>query len=133
MNTTDEPTFRLINWCLRCTNVTMADVVRGHRCPRRAPRFLAAALILAAAVGAMGCATALVAAPVEAVGVLAPSYHSVAVAPVKHDAPPEFAGVVDSGDDAGEVVETVTRAPQAAELPEVAPKTDGITTGPVRQ
>lgn len=93
--------------------------------------------LAAAAWGFSGCASAAPAVPApESVGTLAPSYHSIAVAPVHHDAPPELGQIVDSGDDgAAEVATTVTRAvdPDAAVTPDVAPKTDGIQTGEVRR
>ena len=91
--------------------------------------------LAAAAWGFSGCAVAPVVPVAETVGTLAPSYRSIAVAPVHHDAPPELGQIVDSGDDGGaEVATTVTRAadPDAAVTPDVAPKTDGIQTGEVR-
>lgn len=122
----------------RIPNVPMREMVFGRRAPRR-PRFPARLIFVAAlAVASIGCASGRQAPPeVESVGTLAASYHSIAVAPVKHDAPPEFAGVVDSGDDVGEVATTVSRvnapeSPDGSELPAVAPKDDGIKTGEVR-
>ena len=122
----------------RIPNVPMREMVFGRRAPRR-PRFPARLIFVAAlAVASIGCASGRQAPPeVESVGTLAASYHSISVAPVKHDAPPEFAGVVDSGDDVGEVATTVSRvnapeSPDGSELPAVAPKDDGIKTGEVR-
>ena len=122
----------------RIPNVPMREMVFGRRAPRR-PRFPARLIFVAAlAVASIGCASGRQAPPeVESVGTLAASYHSIAVAPVKHDAPPEFAGVVDTGDDAGEVATTVSRvndpeSPDSLELPAVAPKTDGVSVGEAR-
>jgi len=117
---------------------SMADLVYGRPAPRRF-RFPSRLIFVAAmAVASIGCASSRQAPPeVESVGTLAVSYHSIAVQAVKHDAPPEFAGVVDTGDDAGEVATTVSRvnapeSPDGSELPEVAPKTDGVKLGEVR-
>jgi hypothetical protein len=122
----------------RIPNVPMREMVFGRRAPRR-PRFPARLIFVAAlAVASIGCASSRQAPPeAESVGTLAVSYHSIAVAPVKHDAPPEFAGVVDSGDDAGEVATTVSRvnapeSPEGSELPEVQAKDDGIKMGGAR-
>ena len=122
----------------RIPNVPMREMVFGRRAPRR-PRFPARLIFVAAlAVASIGCASGRQAPPeAESVGTLAASYHSIAVAPVKHDAPPEFAGVVDTGDDAGEVATTVSRvnapeSPDGSELPAVAPKTDGVLVGEAR-
>ena len=122
----------------RIPNVPMREMVFGRRAPRR-PRFPARLIFVAAlAVASIGCASGRQAPPeVESVGTLAASYHSIAVAPIKHDAPPEFAGVVDTGDDAGEVATTVSRvnapeSPDGSELPVVAPKDDGVKAGGAR-
>ena len=121
----------------RIPNVPMREMVFGRRAPRR-PRFPARLIFVAAlAVASIGCASGRQAPPeVESVGTLAASYHSIAVAPIKHDAPPEFAGVVDTGDDAGEVATTVSRvnAPESPDgsLPEVQPKDDGVKAGGAR-
>jgi len=133
-NMTNAPASCDLTETARIANVPMAALVFGPR-PRRVRfpgRFVFVAAVLAAT---MGCATAPRPAPaVEAVGQLAPSYHSLAVAAVHHDAPPEFGGVVDTGDDSvGEGITTVSHAPGAggdgAELPDVAPKDDGIKLG----
>jgi|SRR6185312_4008555 len=112
---------------------TMRALVFGT--PARRPVRFPSRLIFIAAVAmlSVGCATARPV-EVEAVGQLSASATHVTVQALKHDAPPEFAGVVDSGDDVGEVVTTVVRAPDAdADVtPEVAPKTDGVVTGSVR-
>jgi|SRR6185312_5224433 len=117
---------------------SMRDLVFGRPAPRR-PRFPARLIFVAAlAVASIGCASGRqVPLEVESVGTLAASYHSISVAPVKHDAPPEFAGVVDTGDDAGEVATTVSRvnapeSPDGSELPEVQAKDDGIKMGGAR-
>jgi hypothetical protein len=122
----------------RIPNVPMREMVFGRRAPRR-PRFPARLIFVAAlAVASIGCASGRRAPlEVESVGTLAASYHSIAVAPIKHDLPPEFAGVVDTGDDAGEVATTVSRvnapeSPDGSELPAVAPKTDGVLVGEAR-
>jgi hypothetical protein len=72
--------------------------------------------------GLLGCATAPATVVVEQPGNLSASYHSVAVAPVHADTDltPSF-GVVDTDETPTVVRETTV------ELPEVAPKTDGIT------
>lgn len=59
-------------------------------------------IFVAAFLSTIGCATASkpVAVEVETVGNLSASYHSIAVAPVKHDAPPELDQVVDTDEDA---------------------------------
>jgi hypothetical protein len=122
----------------RIPNVPMREMVFGRRAPRRF-RFPSRLIFVAAlAVASTGCASGRQAPPeVESVGTLAASYHSIAVAPVKHDSPPEFAGVVDTGDDVGEVATTVSRvnapeSPDGSELPEVAPKDDGVKAGGAR-
>ena len=65
----------------------------------------------------------------ETVGNLAASYHSIAVAPVhaSTDLTPAFGAV-----DTDEAPVTVAAPIEKAEAPEIAPKTDGITTGTVR-
>ena len=71
-------------------------------------------IFVAAFLGAtVGCATTRppVAAEVESVGQLAPSYASIATAPVHHDAPPEMGQVIDTDEDAPEP--TVAAAPAA--------------------
>jgi len=102
--------------------------------PRPGALSLLCALALAVLGASTGCATAPRPVEVEVVGQLSASSTHVTVQALKHDAPPEFAGVVDSGDDVGEMVTTVVRAPDAdADVtPEVAPKTDGVVTGEVR-
>jgi hypothetical protein len=122
----------------RNPNVQMREMVFGRPTPRRFRLPARLIFVAALAVASIGCASGRQAPPeVESVGTLAVSYHSIAVAPVKHDAPPEFAGVVDTGDDAGEVATTVSRvnapeSPDGSELPEVAPKDDGVKAGGAR-
>jgi len=124
----------------RIPNVPMREMVYGRPAPRRFRFPFPSRLIFVAALAAMsvGCASGRQAPPeAESVGTLAASYHSISVAPVKHDAPPEFAGVVDTGDDAGEVATTVSRvnapeSPDGSELPEVQAKDDGIKMGGAR-
>jgi hypothetical protein len=96
-------------------------------------------IFLAAFVSMMGCATGhrLATPEVETVGQLAagPSTWTAPVHPTT-DLAPAFQAV-EGDDSAGEVVTTVSRAADAggdavAELPEVAPKSDGIKTGEVR-
>jgi hypothetical protein len=79
----------------------------------------------------IGCATSTRTAVVEpeTVGQLAPSYASIAVAPVHHDAPPELGQVVDTDEDAPVAVAAPA---EKVEAPEIAPKTDGVTVGSVR-
>lgn len=118
---------------------TMADLVYGPR-PRRV-RLPMRIFFVAAFLGAtMGCATVrrpTVAAPeVETEGQLAagPSiWHAPTHAST--DLAPAFQAV--EGDDSATAnVTTVTRAPDAGEadapLPDVAPKSDGVTTGEAR-
>jgi hypothetical protein len=91
------------------------------------------ALTLGVLAGMMGCATAQpVATTSETVGQLSASYHSIAVAPVHADTDltPAF-GAVDTDDDAP--APTVTKPAEVVEAPEIAPKTDGVTPGTVRQ
>lgn len=84
--------------------------------------------------GLMGCQATAPAPVAESVGTLAPvAYgHSIS-APIHHDDPPAFAGVVGSDDDS--VTSTITTVIRAsdAELPDIAPKTDGVTAGEVRR
>ena len=83
----------------------------------------------------IGCATAT--APridPETVGQLAPSYASIAVAPIHHDAPPELGQVVDTdgSDDASPPPAlTVSAAPVEVETPDVATK-QALTMGAAR-
>lgn len=108
--------------------VPMASLVR---------RAVAAAVLLLAGLVGQGCAAHAPAPEVEAVGQLAPSYHSIAVAPVHHDAPPELGTIVDTGsDDATDTVTTTTRV-EAADAstdaaPEVVGKGGGLQVGAVR-
>ncbi len=122
--------------------ISMRDLVYGKPVAR-SPRFRlpTRAIFLAAFLGtSIGCVTARppVADAPETVGALSASATHVYVAPMKHDAPPELVGVIGSDDDSvTSTVTTVTRAPDAsadgAELPEVAPKTDGVTVGAPRE
>jgi len=126
---------------------SMAALVWGAPAPRRM-RLPTRVIFMAAVLGAsMGCATARQAsAPdVEAVGALSASATHVYVAPVHAttDLTPGFQAIEGADDDATETVTTVTRAPDASvaagageadasELPEVAPKSDGVTLGGAR-
>lgn len=89
-------------------------------------------IFVAAVLSTIGCATASKPVSVEAetVGQLSASYHSVAVAPVHAatDLTPAF-GAVDSDEDAPV---TVVAPVEKVEAPEIAPKTDGVTTGSAR-
>ena len=122
----------------RIPNVPMREMVFGRRAPRRFRLPARLIFVAALAVASIGCASGRQAPPeVESVGTLAASYNSIAVAPLKHDSPPEFAGVVDTGDDAGEVATTVSRvsspeSPDGSELPAVQAKDDGIKMGGAR-
>src|SRR6185437_10478628 len=118
---------------------SMRDLVFGRPAPRR-PRFPARLIFVAAlAVASIGCASGRHAPPeVESVGTLAASYHSIAVQAVHADT--DLSGgfqAVEGDDDAGEVATTVSRvdapeSPDGSELPEVAPKTDGVSVGEAR-
>ena len=80
---------------------TNKELVFGAPRPRR-PRFPARLVFVVAVLGAsVGCATGrpATADQPESVGTLAPSYASIAVAPLKHGAPPELGQVVGSDDD----------------------------------
>jgi hypothetical protein len=103
------------------------------------PRAIALAALMLSGVA---CATTpkTVAAEPETVGQLAPSYASIATAPVHHDEPPGLGSVVETGDDAddtGSITTTsagsiATSGSTPVELPQVAPKTDGVTIGGAR-
>ena len=73
---------------------TNKQLVFGAPRPRRVRlpfRLIFVAAFLSASIG---CATSRpVVVEAETVGQLSASYHSVAVAPLKHDAPPELGGV----------------------------------------
>lgn len=93
--------------------------------PRPAKRIrLPLRLIFVAAVlsTSIGCATASkpVAVEVESVGQLSASYASIATAPIHHDAPPEFVGVVGSDDEDAPV--TVGAPAEKMEAPEAVTK-----------
>lgn len=70
------------------------------------------ALLVGAFAGSVGCAHGPApAVETETVGQLSASYHSIAVAPVHHDAPPQLGFVAGSDDDeVSSTVSTVTRA-----------------------
>jgi hypothetical protein len=112
--------------------VSMAQLVYGRPAPRRV-RLPYRLIFVAAFVAMQACATTAtrqVDAP-EAVGNLSASYNSIVSAPVhaSTDLTPSF-GAVDTDEDA-----TVTAKADGggdAELPEVAPKNDGVTTGAAR-
>lgn len=90
------------------------------------------AIALFALLAMNACATARPPAEApETVGALSASYHSIAVAPVHTttDLTPAF-GAVDSDQDASGPV--VAAPIEKAEAPEIAPKTDGVTTGETR-
>jgi hypothetical protein len=121
--------------------LTMAELVYG---PRPAKRYcLPTRVIFVAAVlgTTLGCRATIPPAPdTDTVGQLAagPSVYSAPVHATT-DLTPQF-GAVESGDDVSSEVTTVTRAPDAgpdaepdgAELPEVAPKDQGLKVGEVR-
>lgn len=89
------------------------------------------AIALFALLAMNACATARPPAEApETVGALSASYHSIAVAPVHAttDLAPAF-GAVDSDQDAPVMVAAPS---EKVEAPEIAPKTDGVTTGTVR-
>jgi hypothetical protein len=107
--------------------ISMKELVYGAPRPRRM-RLPSRFIFIGILVGMYGCAT-VPPRPTEAetVGALSASATHVYAAPLKHDAPPEFVGVVGSDDDSvTSTVTTVTRAPDAsadgAELPEVEAK-----------
>ncbi len=114
---------------------TMRELVYGRPPRRRLPTRL---IFVAVVLSMYGCATGSKppAAEVETVGQLAPSYASIAVAPLKHDAPPELGGVAGSDDDAPAPADTsldvLRREAAAGGAVDVAPKTDGVTPGTVR-
>ncbi len=118
---------------------SMAALVFGAPKPKRVRLPARLIFIVAFAASAWGCATGRPAAAdqPESVGTLAPSYNSIATAPVHKttDLSPAFQAV-EGDDSATETVTTVSQGDagraDAAELPEVAPKTDGVTTGTVR-
>ena len=90
-------------------------------------------VFLGVLIGMMGCRAAVPtpAAEPETVGQLSASYHSIAVAPVhaSTDLTPSFEAV--DTDEAAPV--TVGAPTEKVEAPEIAPKTDGVTVGTVRQ
>ena len=88
----------------------------------------AAILFSVLAASGAGCATARPVVTVESVGELAPSYHSIATAPVHATTDLSPDGFVSGGDDDGA---TTGPAPAATETPDVAPKS-GLTMGAVR-
>lgn len=99
----------------------------------RAVPSLKLALFIGVLVGMMGCATAPRAPEVETVGNLTASTTHVATAPVHATTDLSVAYQPAGGDeDAAEPMKTETKPDEAA-LPDVAPKTDGVTTGAVRQ
>jgi len=130
---TTDVVYRACGNCLE--PMGMKALVFGHRCagapdlPRWARAVLGAVmtLALAAFLGA-GCAARAAAPQVETVGTLAAG-PSTWTAPVHATTDFGHAQIVDSGDDDRTATAT-TETP--AELPEVAPKTDGVTTGAVR-
>lgn len=128
---------------LEVQRLRIAEVVRRSPPPgppKKSARVpVAAAVAFGVFVGMMGCNAHVppVAPAVEAVGTLAagPSVYSAPVHATT-DLTPQF-GAVDTGDDSvGDTVTTVTTAPADAgsdsELPDVAPKTDGVTMGGAR-
>jgi|SRR6185437_2978021 len=94
------------------------------------------ALVAGVLAGMLGCNATVPPAAPEAVGQLAATADHVYRAPVHATTDFGHAQIVETGDDTGEVATTVTRTDDAgvdgAELPEVAPKTDGVVTGAVR-
>lgn len=112
--------------------MTMAQLVYGVPAPRR-PRLPTRIIFVAALLGmTLGCATVRPVVEVETVGVLTASATHVTSQPVHATTDFGHAQIVETADDASEVATTVARAPEAAELPEVAPKTDGVKLGEVR-
>lgn len=117
----------------RIANLPMRDLVYGPA-PRRV-RLPLRLIFVAALLGmSMGCASQVkpVTAEVESVGQLSASYASIATAPVHHDAPPEFAGVVGSDDDAPVTVGNGQAIfDGSSEAPEVVSKR-GLVVGEAR-
>lgn len=116
----------------RIANLPMRDLVYGPA-PRRV-RLPLRVIFVAAFLGAtVGCATAPrpVTVEPETVGTLSASYHGIASAPVHATTDFGTPQVVDTDEDApGPVV--VSAPVEKVEAPEIAPKTDGVTTGAVR-
>jgi hypothetical protein len=114
---------------------SMADLVFGRPAPRRF-RFPSRLIFVAAlAVASIGCASSRQAPPeVESVGTLAVSYHSIAVAPLKHDAPPQMGGVAGTDDDEpSDTSLDVLRSEAArAGAVDVASKSAGVVAGEAR-
>ena len=101
---------------------------------RRTGTIISRSIAIGIAVGLLGCQAASPAPAVESVGTLAPSYNSIAVAPLKHDAPPEMGGVADTGDDAPapSSLDVLRQEAAAAGTVDASKKIDGVTTGAVR-
>jgi len=142
-------------YCSRCAEAEIAVAAARGAVPRHAPAYeteptkvepflpdaqlpplrtasLLCALVVAVLSMTSGCATARPpAAPPETVGTLAPSYASIAVAPLKHDAPPDLGGVAGTDDDAPATTSLDVLHQEAAQAGavDVAPKTDGVTVG----
>lgn len=85
-------------------------------------------LVFGVALAVGGCAATAPAPAVEPVGALAPSYRSIATAPVHATTDFGHAEVVGSADD-----EEKTVVIDAAEMPDVAAKDGGLRAGAVRQ
>jgi hypothetical protein len=71
------------------------------------------AVLIGIIVGAIGCRANVPTpkAEPETVGSLAPSYNSIAVAPIHHDEPPVMGQVVDSGDSMPETIAPILTVP----------------------
>jgi hypothetical protein len=115
---------------------SMQELVYGPA-PRRSRFPLPRRLIFVAAIfGMNACATMSrpVAVDAETVGSLSASYHSVVVAPLKHDAPPEMGGVAGSDDEMPTTTALDVLRQEAAQMGaiDVATKTDGIKAGETR-
>lgn len=87
--------------------------------------FWALLVLAAAAWGFSGCAAHAPAPQVEAVGALAAG-PSVWTAPLKHDAPPELGGVVETGDAEPAATSLDVLRGEAVDV-ETTHKTDGVT------
>ena len=99
-------------------------------------RLAAVAALLLVCVSGVSCAgKAPAAEQVETVGQLSASYHSIAVAPLKHSAPPAFGGVAETGDipSGPSALDELRREHAGAGDVQVeANKGGGLTTGEVR-
>lgn len=130
-NTTQTESDELTGATRRIDIQSMRDLIYPR--PAKRIRLPLRLIFVAAFLSTLGCATSRPAAvETETVGNLSASYHSVAVAPLKHDAPPELGQVVGSDDDDTSSVATTVSTGEVVEAPAVAVKTDGVTVGGVR-